>query len=122
MSSPGLGTDVSLSDVNDLLHKLITESIKVQAVFAGVIPGLTAMLQGVVKVGPSSGAISVTAGEGFSASYFSFDPRQATVRKYADARVFGGSVPVLPGAPRFRSALSFAFRDTSQLTLLEMEL
>ena len=62
MSSRGTGADISAQDANDLLHKLITESTKVQAAFAGVIPGLAFSLSGVLKVSPDKGLVWVTAG------------------------------------------------------------
>jgi hypothetical protein len=122
MPSPGTGADISAQDANDLLHKLITESTKVQAAFAGVIPGLAFSLSGVLKVSPDKGLVWVTAG-GLTGPHFSFDPSQATLRKYGDLRAFPQTSDAdrAAGAPRFTSALVFVFGDTSQLSLFAIE-
>jgi hypothetical protein len=122
MSSRGTGTDLSAEEANDLLHKLITESTKVQAAFAGVIPGLAFILTGVLKVTPDKGLVWVTAGGGPTGPHIAFDPSQAVIRKYADLRAFPQTTEAqsAAGAPRFASALVFVFGDTSQLSLFEI--
>jgi hypothetical protein len=121
MSSQGSGADISEQEADDLLHKLITESTKVQAAFAGAIAGLAFLLTGILKVSP--GLVWVTAGDTLAAPHISFDPAQAVERKYADLRAFPGATDTLvaAGAPRFASALVFVFPDRSQLSLFEIE-
>jgi hypothetical protein len=122
MSSQGTGADISAQDANDLLHKLITESTKVQAAFAGVIPGLAFILSGVLKVSPDKGLVWVTADDELTGSHISFDPAQAVSRKYGDLRAFPQTTEAAQaaGAPHFTSALVFVFGDTSQLSLFEI--
>ena len=121
MSSQGTGSLISPSDANDLLHKLITESTKVQAAFGGVVPGLAAVVTGVLKISPDTGVIWVTGGNPLFASQLAFDPEQATARTYGDLRAFGATAQAIEtGAPRVVAALAFVFADNSQLTLFEM--
>jgi hypothetical protein len=121
MSSRGTGADISTQEANDLLHKLITESTKVQAAFGGVIPGLSFILGGALKISPDKGPVWVTAG-GLAGPHISFDPSQAVSRKYGDLRAFPqtADAAVAAGAPRLVSAVVFVFGDTSQLSLFEI--
>jgi hypothetical protein len=72
------GADISEQEADDLLHKLITESTKVQAAFAGAIAGLAFLLTGILKVSP--GLVWVTAGDTLAAPHISFDPTPAVER------------------------------------------
>ena len=110
MSAEGTGAEISADDADDLLHKLITESIKVQAVFVGPY-SLLATSIGFVRQRPD-GTVFVLAGDGKTmGSNVSFDPRQATSWRYGDSRAFSG------GASHMDSALIFVYPGGGQLAL-----
>jgi hypothetical protein len=119
MSSPGTGSDISLSVTMDLLHKLITESRKVHAFFACPSLAITATLSGVVRVRASDKTLWVMdLDDPVFGPKLSFNPSLAVVRKYGDSRAF----PQPPeGMPTFSFALSFLFEDGSHLGLFESE-
>jgi hypothetical protein len=116
MSSAGSGADISERDAADLLHKLITESIRVQALFLGQ-GSIASGLVGQVFLGPDK-LIWVRPGENRSEPFMRFDPAVATAFKYGDTRAFP-DIPI-PGDLRLASALIFIFRDGSQLALFEI--
>jgi hypothetical protein len=119
MSSPGTGSDITPQEANDLLARLITESVKVQAIFAGR-GGVSASVAGLVRVAPD-GTLWVIERDEVGAPHIAFDPRIAVSRKYGDTRAFAppdrGS---FPGMPPLISAICFVFPDTSQLSLFEI--
>ena len=116
MSSSGSGADISERDAADLLHKLITESIRVQALYLG--PGsVAAGLVGRVFIGPDR-LIWVRPGENRSEPFLRFNPAVATGFKYGDTRAFP-DIPI-PGDLRLASALIFIFPDGGQMALFEL--
>jgi hypothetical protein len=58
MSSLGTASDISAQDANDLLQKLIAESINVQAMFAGR-GSVSAAVRGFVTR-PADGIVQIT--------------------------------------------------------------
>jgi hypothetical protein len=100
-SSPGTGADMSPQEFMDVLHKLITESTKVQAIFSNVSGDITVAMQGFLKVAPD-GRFGVIHGEGFSASTLLFNPALAVIRKWGDTRSF--RVSPSPGLTEPRTA------------------
>jgi hypothetical protein len=118
LSTAGSGADISERDAADLLHKLITESIRVQALFLG--PGSVANgLVGRVFIGPDQ-LVWVRPGENRSEPFMRFNPAAATAFKYGDTRAFP-NIPI-PGDLRLASALVFLFPDGSQMALFEIAL
>lgn len=116
MSSPGTGADISERDAADLLHKLITESSVVQALFLGHGSVATGLV-GRVFVGPDR-LIWVRRGEDRTEPFLRFDPSAAVGFKYGDTRAFP-DIPI-PGDLRLASALIFLFSDGTQMALFEI--
>ena len=116
MSPSGSGADISERDAADLLHKLITESIRVQALFLGSA-SVAAGLVGRVFIGPDQ-LIWIREGESRSEPFLRFDPGSATGFKYGDTRAFP-DIPI-PGDLRLASALIFVYADGSQMALFEI--
>lgn len=116
MSSEGTGAEISPEDAISLLHKLITESIKVQAMFVSGA-GVTAAVSGLVKVAGDSVGI-VERNERGSPTIL-FDPARATSRRYGDRRAFSAVLESSGGAV-LESALVFVLPDGSQLALFEI--
>ena len=119
MSSQETGADITPDVAMDLLHKLITESINVQASFGSGI-GVTAAVAGLVKVG-SDGAVAVTPkGAAPGSAFLSFKPSEAVLWKYSDDRALPNKGATLPGGPTFSSALCCVLRDGSQFAIFEI--
>jgi hypothetical protein len=121
-SSPGTGADLTPQEFMDILHKLITESTNVQAMFFSSPGNIWATTQGPVKVSPD-GRFGVIQGAGFSTSSILFNPSAAVIRKWGDVRSFRTTMPphlLEAGAPSFVSALCCVFADGSQLALFEI--
>ena len=118
MSSQGTGSEISKQDAADLLHKLITESAKVQAVFRG--RGSV----GAGVIGPVSRGLGnlviVKRGAAVDDPFLSFDPWDATVFKYGDSRTFPDPSRLVSGAPKFISVLCFVYPDGAQVLLFEI--
>lgn len=116
MSTAGSGADISERDAADLLHKLITESIRVQALYLGQGSVATGLV-GRVFIGPDQ-LIWVREGENRSEPFLRFDPSAAASFKYGDTRAFP-DIPI-PGDLRLASALIFIYADGSQMSLFEI--
>jgi hypothetical protein len=119
MSSRGTGSDITLQDAIDLLHKLMTEATKVVAILS-VPPRVTASIAGVLKLAPDD-TLWVLNEELAPPHLISFDPRLAVRRTYGDTRTMP---PVPEGAPKgvprcFASALCFVFPEDVRLCLFE---
>jgi len=112
----GTGSDISERDAADLLHKLITESLRVQALFQAS-GAVAAGLVGHVFIGPDR-LVWVRQGEERSEPFLRFDPAQASGFKYGDTRAFP-DIPI-PGNLRLASALVFLYPDDSQVALFEI--
>src|ERR1700722_7802877 len=116
MSSQGTGSDISRQDATDLLHKLITESTKVQAMFVGR-GGVTASVRGTVSC-PRDGAVMVSERRGPTDAALCFGLKDVSTFKYGDNRAFPGSSAV-PGTPHLSSAICFVYPDGAQVVLFE---
>jgi hypothetical protein len=114
MSSPGTASDISPQEAADLLHKLITESTKLQVTFRGS-NGVSAGLVGVIGMGAPDLVVAKPDTAPDDAPFVSFKPGLATVFKYAA----GLAIPDLPNSPRFSSALALIYPDDSQIALME---
>jgi len=116
-SEKGSGSDITLQDAVDLLHKLAIEVTKVQVAFNSAC-GITVAILGLLKICPD-GRWAVVDGDGPTARTIFFDPRLATGRTYGDTRTFPPRSN-LPGAPTFSSAICFVFLDQSLICLFEV--
>jgi len=116
MSTTGSGADISERDAADLLHKLITESTRVQALYLGHSAVATGLV-GRVFIGPDE-LIWVRPGENRSEPFLRFDPSAAKAFKYGDTRAFP-DIPI-PGDLQLASALIFIYPDDSQMALFEL--
>ena len=120
-SSCGAGSDLSPQEACDLLHKLITESIKVLCTLRIGRTGFQATGYGVVRVAPDDG-IMVFSNPGSTASKcIQFDPALAIRRTYGDDRSIGEHPPALQNLPRLKAALSFAFENDTSVCLFELD-
>ena len=117
-SSEGTGAPISLQDSLDLLHKLSTESVKVQAIYRAAEGGIRASTSGFVRRAPDDTLWVMYDPECARSPFVGFDPALAVVRKYGDERALmdGGETPF---GIRFRSALGFVFIDGSKLSIFE---
>lgn len=117
MSTPGVEADISVSEAADLLHKLRTESAKVQVLFHGR-GGLAAGVTGFVLPGPF-GLVVIKPSDEAEDPFFIFNPHVATSFKYAH----NSSLPPLPipGQSRLISSLLFIYPDQSQITIFEID-
>src|SRR5271166_2011341 len=97
MPSSGTGSDISRSEADDLLHRLITESMKVQSVFNGR-GGVLATVVGFVT-SPAPDVILVTEGGNVAAPSLLFGLKDVATFKYGDDRAFPAAAPRLLGAP-----------------------
>jgi hypothetical protein len=117
MPSSGTGSDITLQDAMDLLHKLMTEFTKVVASF-DASTGIRAAVLGGVKFAEEDGTFWIMGSETPVPSSISFDPRRAVRRTYGDDRAIA---PLPEGSPdnwpRFASALCFEFGDRTRLCL-----
>jgi hypothetical protein len=118
MPSPhGAGSDITLQDALDLLHKLSTESTKVVALL-DVSPRVGASAFGVVRAADDS-TVWVT-DDAVPPSLIRFDPCLAVRRTYGDSRTISPPSEPLPrGFPRLASSLCFVFPDGSTVCLFE---
>jgi len=116
MSSSGTGARITKEEATDLLHKLITESTKVQAAF-GSGAGVVATVAGITKLGPD-GSIAVMPKDAVvGAPTLSFKLSEVVVYTYADARAMPDNGRTTPDGPTFSFALCFVLRDGSQFSL-----
>jgi hypothetical protein len=119
MPSSGTGSDISEQDLADLLHKLITESTKVQAMFSCPSCGVRSKLRGVVRLSPDDTFCIEPEHDGLE-FMLSFDPFLAVIRKYGDERSMTNRGELSPDL-QFASILSFAFADGSTLALFAVK-
>ena len=117
MASSGTGSDISREDAVKLLHKLITESIKVQAIFRGR-GGTGATVQGTVS-SPEAGVILVSERRRPDDDTLFFGLTDVATFKYGDTRAFPASTGTA-GTPTLTSALCFIYPDGSQIVLFEI--
>lgn len=116
MSSRGTGSDISLQDAIDLLHKLMTEFTKVVGNL-GTASGVRSAVCGKVKVA-GDGTFWVIDEELPVPPAIIFDPQLAVRRTYGDSRSMSPRPTDAPEKmPRFESALCFEFADGTRLCL-----
>ena len=113
MASEGTGSEISPQEAADLLHRLITESIKVQAVFTSGMVITT--VNGLIRLGPSD-TVCVAHGKDPGTPMLVFAPSSAVSRRYGDDRAFSQ----IPAGPRLSSALVFVMPDKSQVAIFEI--
>jgi hypothetical protein len=112
-------SDLSPQEFSDLLHKLLTESTKLQALFSCSAGGVRAIVRGVLRIAPDNTLWVVEPDRNTSGPMLTFDPSLAVVRKYGDERSMEGRPEFIFGL-HFSSALSFVFADGSSFVLLEI--
>lgn len=119
MSSIG-GMEIGPQQALDLLHKLITESTKVQASLIVPSTGIRAFVSGILRVSPSDNIVSVVEREHDPKSpCIGFNPSNAALCRYGDERAL--PPPVADSFKRdFSSALTFLFADNSVVALFEL--
>jgi hypothetical protein len=117
MTSLGTGSDISRQDAMDLLHKLITESINVQAMFVGR-GGVAASVQGTVS-SPQEGLILVSERRRPDDATLVFGLKDVSSFKYGDNRAFPSSAGIT-GTPTLSSALCCVYPDNSYVGLFEI--
>jgi hypothetical protein len=107
-------------ELNDLLHKLITESTKVEAIFSCPPSGLSGSVSGFLRV-DSNGGHSVSERDEPKNVFLLFDPSRAVDVRYGDRRAFKDSPAKLDFfTQNFASSLSLTFVDGTRLLLLEV--
>lgn len=119
MSSLG-GMELEPQQALDLLHKLITESTKVQAALVVPTIGARAFVSGTLRVSPSDNTVSVLERErDLKSPCIAFKPLDATVCRYGDERVLP---PGVAGSFKrdFLSVMTFLFTDGSIIALFEL--
>lgn len=119
MSSIG-GMELGPQQAFDLLHKLITESTKVQASLVVPSTGTRAFVSGVLRVSTSDNIVSVIEREHDPKSpSIGFNPSNATLCRYGDERVLP---PLVADTFKrdFSSVLTFLFSDGSVVALFEL--
>jgi hypothetical protein len=120
MSSEGTGVGIGFDEAMLILHKLMTESTKVQASFEG--PGhVNASVSGTVEI-DETGRVFVRAGREPGASFLAFDPNEAASCKYADTVSRGAPPRFSPprGGPLLSSVLCFVFPGKESVCLFEV--
>jgi hypothetical protein len=118
MSSEGTGAPISLQDALDLLHKLNTESTRVQALFTGTEASVRSSLVGVIRRAQGNILWVTEDPDRPGSPFLAFDPTVSVIRKYGDERAMlnAGEGPF---GFRFRSLLILVFKDGSILSLFE---
>ncbi|HWX53665.1 MAG TPA: hypothetical protein VN176_03640 [Verrucomicrobiae bacterium] len=120
MSSPGTGADITRQDANDILHKWVTESVKVQAAFVSGAK-VNVFIIGLIRTVPD-GRLAVVERDEVGGPAILFDPSLASGIKYGDNRAFSSTPRDLlaHGAPDMVAALVFTLVDGSQIALFEI--
>jgi hypothetical protein len=118
MSSEGTGASISLQDAMDLLHKLNTESTKVQAIFTAAAGRVRSCLAGTIRHSPDGTLWVMEDPDMAGGPFLAFDPALSVLRKYGDERAMLNKGEG-PFDRRFRSLLILVFEDGSILSLFE---
>jgi hypothetical protein len=118
MSSEGTGAPISVQDANDLLHKFSTESTRMQALLTGAVAGIRAAVVGVVRGAQDNTVWVVQDPDVVGSPFIGFDPAASVLRKYGDERAMLNKGEH-PSGFRFRSILTFAFKDGSTVSVFE---
>jgi hypothetical protein len=119
MSSLGAGSDISVQVLADLLHKLMTESTKVQANFTCSGCGVNSVVGGVLRL-EAGGFCWIVERESEFGPVLRFDPSLAVRRTYGDERSMADSGES-PFGFRFTSAICLVFGDDSRLMLFAVK-
>jgi hypothetical protein len=114
-SSP---SQLTPQEVDDLLHKFITESTNMQAMFFSPVSGVRVFLRGFVKL-RSDGSLQVAKDTESTSPRILCDLGRYSSALYGDERAFKGTVPENFFKTGLSSALGFVFRDGSILVLFE---
>jgi hypothetical protein len=111
--------DLSAQEVNDLLQRLTTESIKVFASFEAKVSGVTCSLVGLVNVFPDG---RVRIGTGIPREpLMVFRLSVTSVCRYADSRALKDRPDKAEFfKANFAAVLTFRFEDGSVLSLFEV--
>ena len=117
MPARGTASDINRNEADDLLQRLISESIKVLAVFMGR-GSVTTAITGFVSRLPND-MVGVTEGKTVSDSSLTFSLTDVSGFKYGDRRAFP-HLTSPPGAPRLISVLCFVYPDGAQVVLFEI--
>jgi hypothetical protein len=118
MSSEGTGSPISVDEAIDLLQKFSTESTRVQVIFTGSVAGIRSAVIGVVRRSFDDSIWVMEDPDAVGSSFVGFDPSVSILRRYGDDRSMldrGGP----PSGFRFKSMLTFGFRDGSTISLFE---
>jgi hypothetical protein len=110
-------SEISRNEADNLLHRLISESVKVLAVFMGR-GSITAAITGFVSSLPSD-MVGITEGKKVGDSSLSFSLTDVSSFQYGNRQAFP-RLTSPPGAPGLMSALSFVYPDGSQVVLFEV--
>ena len=113
------GSDISREEANDLLNKLVTEKIKVQAIFTGISSLGAGIIGFLFPCG--DGTIVVRGDLERDGPFLCFDPRAAVLFKYGDTRALP-SAKVTSQSLSVASALAFIYPDQTLITLFEIPL
>jgi hypothetical protein len=110
-------SEITRHEADDLLHRLISESIKVLAVFMGRV-SITAAITGFVSSLPSD-MVGITEGKTVGDSSLSFSFTDVSSFQYRNRQAFS-CLTSPPGAPGLISALILVYPDGSQVVLFEV--
>ena len=114
----GSGAGISEQEAVDLLSRLRTERLKVQAIYVSP-DSVTSTIFGYLRSRVDDHLWAITSEEEKSGTALSFDLSTAIARRFGDENSIRAGAP-FPFRFRFDSALSFAFRDGSTLALFEL--
>jgi hypothetical protein len=117
--SSGTGGKINPQEANQLLHKWISEGVKVE-VFLSTPCSIQAIITGSIEFDPNGNLCVIASDDADSPLFIRFDPSVAIHRNYGDARVaMPGSLAEL-GGPRLASVLYFTLADGSLVSLAEI--
>ena len=115
----GLGQSISEREAVDLLSRLRSEHLKVQAI-AFSPEGVSSAILGYLRSRVDDRLWAITSESEKNGTALSFELSMAVARKFGDEQSMRADA-VFPFRFRFESALSFAFQDGSTLALFEFE-
>ena len=115
----GSGTSISESEAVDLLSRLRTGHLKVQAIVLSP-DGVSSAMLGCLRSRVDDRLWAITSETENSGTALSFDLSTAVARRFGEGYSMRADAS-FPFRFRFESALSFAFRDGSTLALFELE-
>jgi len=113
------GTEISVQEAVDLLHRLREETAQVQAIYA-CADGVSWVLRGIVRSPIEDGLWAIASQHETMGSALSFDVSSTTVRQFGDEAALSVA-SAFPFRFHFVSALIFGFGDGSTLSLFELD-